>query len=284
MPFSADGQEKGDKGQQHEETNSEGYPKENLAEISRQLENPLTNFWSVTFENSLLLQEGDAIGDTEVANTLFFQPGLPIPFGRNKEWVFIARPVFPLITNPHLDPQAHNGVDGHKTGFGDIQMLSLLGPNRKDGIVWGLGTTLKFPTADLDMLGAGKYQAGPAGMLFYMGKPLTIGFLFQHWWSYAGDNDRPETSQTDIKYIARYSLPKAWSVGFGPTISIDWNADHDDKLTLPIGFGFTKMIRFGKMPVKLLCETNYSVVRPDTYGTEWKFIFRFAPVIPSPFR
>ncbi len=27
-----------------------------------------------------------------------------------------------------------------------------------------------------------------------------------------------------------------------------------------------------------------SVVRPDTFGNEWKFIFRVAPVIPSPFR
>jgi hypothetical protein len=44
------------------------------------------------------------------------------------------------------------------------------------------------------------------------------------------------------------------------------------------------MVRFGKMPVKFLAEVNYSVVRPDTYGTEWKFIFRIAPVIKSPFR
>ena len=40
----------------------------------------------------------------------------------------------------------------------------------------------------------------------------------------------------------------------------------------------------GKMPVKILAEVNYSLVRPDTFGTEWKFIFRIAPVVPSPFR
>ncbi len=37
------------------------------------------------------------------------------------------------------------------------------------------------------------------------------------------------------------------------------------------------------MPVKLRAEVQYSVVRPDTFGTEWTFVFRIAPVIPSPF-
>jgi len=103
-------------------------------------------------------------------------------------------------------------------------------------------------------------------------------------WAFWSNTDRPDTSQTDIKYIARYSLPNAWSIGFGPTISIDWEADSDDKWTVPVGLGVTKMVRFGKMPVKFLAEVNYSVVRPDTYGTEWKFIFRIAPVVPSPVR
>lgn len=258
--------------------------KQSLEEISRQMENPLTDLWSLTFENSALLTKGDAMDDTEFANALFFQPGLPIPFGKNKDMVFICRPVFPLVTSPVLDATEPDGVDGHKTGFGDIQMLSLLGPNQKSGLVWGVGGTFKFPTASDDVLGQDKYQAGPAAMLFRMQKPWTVGFLAQHWWSYAGDDDRPDTSQTDIKYIARYSLQNAWAIGFGPTITIDWEADSDDKWTVPVGLGLTKMVRFGKMPVKFLAEVNYSVVRPDTYGTEWKFIFRIAPVIPSPFR
>jgi hypothetical protein len=49
------------------------------------------------------------------------------------------------------------------------------------------------------------------------------------------------------------------------------------------GLGLTKMARFGKTPVKFIVEVNYSAIRPDDYGTEWKFIFRIAPVIQSPF-
>ena len=55
------------------------------------------------------------------------------------------------------------------------------------------------------------------------------------------------------------------------------------KVTLPIGIGLTKTIRIGEMPVKIRGEVQYSVVRPDEFGTEWTFIFRIAPVIKSPF-
>lgn len=265
-------------------TPSDASAKEDLGEISRQLENPLTSFWSLTFEDSVLLKEGDAINGTELANTLFFQPGLPIPVGEKKDKVFIARPVFPLVTNPVLDPTATDDVDGHETGFGDIQFLTLLGPNRTSGIVWGAGATFKFPTATDDVLGEGKYQAGPAAMFFRLAKPWTVGFLYQHWWSYAGDDDRSDTNQTDLKYIIRYSLPDAWSIGMGPTVTVDWEADSENRWTVPVGLGVTKMVRFGKMPVKFIVEVQYSVIRPEDYGTQWKFLFRFAPVIPSPFR
>jgi hypothetical protein len=257
---------------------------QNLDEISRQLDNPLTSLWSLTFEDKLYVKEGDAIEGSTLANTLFFQPGMPVPVGRNKDKVFIVRPVFPLVTNPVLDSTEPDGVDGHETGLGDIQLLSLLGPNRLDGTVWGAGATFKFPTASDDVLGAGKYQAGPAAMLFSLKKPWTVGTLIQHWWSYAGDDNRPDTNRTDIQYVIRYALPKAWSIGMGPTISIDWEADSDDRWTVPVGLGLTKTVRIGDTPVKFRAEVHYAIIRPETFGTEWTFIFRFAPVIKSPFK
>ena len=150
-------------------------------------------------------------------------------------------------------------------------------------MVWGAGATFKFPTASDDILGSSKYQAGPAAMLFYIERPWVLGALVQHWWSYAGDSSAAGVSRTDIQYVCRYSLPKAWSVGMGPTISIDWNARNDDRLTVPVGLGLTKTIRVGKLPVKLRAEAQYSVVSPRSFGSEWRFVFRIAPVIPSPF-
>jgi hypothetical protein len=253
-----------------------------LAEIDRQLNNPLTSIWSLTFQENFSLNKGDLADGTDVGNTFFFQPALPIPLG--KDMVFIARPVFPLVTNTVLDPTSEDRANGKKTGFGDIQILTAFGPDRRDGVVWGVGPTFKFPTASNRVLGQEKYQAGPAGMLFHIGKPWILGGLVQHWWSYAGDNDRDHISQTDIQYVIRRSFPGAMSLGMGPTVVIDWEADSGNKLTLPIGLGITKTVRWGKVPIKLRFEPQYSVIRPDDFGTAWNFRIQITPVIPSPFK
>jgi hypothetical protein len=74
------------------------------------------------------------------------------------------------------------------------------------------------------------------------------------------------------------------SIGMGPTVVVDWEADSGNKLTLPIGLGITKTIRLGNVPVKLRFESQYSVIRPDNFGTAWNFRLQISPVIPSPFK
>ncbi len=251
-------------------------------EVSRRLDNPLTNLWSLTFQENLSLNQGDRIDDTEISNTFFFQPALPLPI-RGGKGVLIARPVLPLVTTPVLDPASRGGVDGHKTGLGDIQMVALVGPNKLTGQVWGVGTTLKFPTATDSVLGQEKWQIGPAAMYFWLGKLWTVGFLLQHWWSYAGDSSRDDVSQTDLQYVARRQLGNGWSLGMGPTVTVDWEADSDNTWTVPIGLGVTKTFRWGGVPIKARFEPQYSIVRPDDFGAVWNFRIQIAPVIPSPF-
>jgi len=253
-----------------------------LAEIDRRLNNPLSSIWSLTFQENFSLNKGDRVDGTRIGNTLFFQPALPIPLGR--DMTLIARPVFPLVTNTLLDPTSEDPAKGEKTGFGDMQVFSLIGPDRKDGLVWGVGPTFKFPTATHDSLGQGKYQVGPAVMVLNIGKPWVLGGVVQHWWSYAGDSDRPVVSRTDFQYIIRRQIPGAMSIGMGPTVVVDWEADSGNKLTLPIGLGITKTVRWGKMPVKLRFEPQYSIIRPDDFGTAWNFRLQITPVIPSPFK
>ena len=45
----------------------------------------------------------------------------------------------------------------------------------------------------------------------------------------------------------------------------------------------TKTLRLDQIPVKFIAEVQYSVIRSEIDGTEWKFLFRFAPVIRSRF-
>ena len=254
-----------------------------LDEVNRRLENPLTDLWSLTLQENFALLTGDSLEDTESQNTLFFQPFMPFKVGPGGRYMLSLRPVFPIVTRPSRDSSEAGEGGSHKTGFGDIQVLTLAGPNRSDGVVWGAGVTFKLPTASDDLLGQGKWQAGPAVMCFWLDKPWTIGVLAQHWWSFAGDEERQPTSRTDIQYVARRAIPGGWSLGMGPTVSIDWEADTGNLVTFPIGLGVTKTVRWGGTPWKLRFEPQYSVIKPDDRGVEWNFRIQIAPVIQNPF-
>ncbi len=254
-----------------------------LAEIDRKLNNPLTSIWSLTFQNNTSANTGDLVDGTEYSNTLFFQPFMPFEVGADKQAMFTLRPVFPLVTQPEIDFSTGESTS-HETGYGDTQLLLLAGPNTGEGFVWGAGASFIFPTASDDILGQGKYQVGPAAMVFNIGKPWVYGILAQHWSSFAGDSDRSDTSRTDIQYTIRYSLANAMSIGMGPTITYDWKADSDNALTFPVGLGLTKTTRWGGTPVKLRAEIHYSVVKPDEYGAEWNFRIQVTPVINNPFK
>lgn len=253
-------------------------------EIGKRLENPLTNLWSITFQENYANYKGDAVNGERTVNTAFFQPALPIPVGKDYDKIFIARPVIPHVKRPTFDPSGDGGTSGDESGLGDIQAFAMIGPNRVDGVVWGLGATFKFPTAQDDSLGAEKWQAGPAAMLFRFSSKWTLGVLAQHWNSFAGEGDRDDTSQTDIQYVVRRSLGGGWSLGMGPTITIDWEEDSDNRYTIPIGLGLTKTFRIGKVPIKARIEPQYSLVRPDAFGEQWNIRIQFAPVIQSPFK
>ena len=252
--------------------------KEELAKLNRELDNPLAKYWSLVFQENLTVNQGDAIDGNVTSNTFFFQPALPIPFGKNL--VFTARPVFPIVTQPNF---SENGTGGEKvTGFGDIQMAAIIGPGNSKGWVWGGGATFVFPTASDQNLGQGKYQMGPTFMLFHLGEKWNKGVFIQHWWSYAGNENRNEVVATDIQYVIRKNL-KGASIGMGPSIRIDWTKGIDEGLTVPIGIGYTRTVRMGKTPVKLRIEPQYSIIRPDNYGNVWNLRIQIAPVLKSPF-
>ena len=173
-----------------------------LAKINRELENPLAKRWSLVFQENFSINQGKLVDGNVTSNTFFFQPALPIPFGRNM--VFTARPVFPLVTAPNFQQDVSGATK--ITGFGDIQMATLLGPGNATGWVWGAGATFVFPTATNENLGNGKYQAGPAAMVFHLSRTWTKGIFLQHWWSYAGSESENEISRTDLQYILKGTL------------------------------------------------------------------------------
>jgi len=253
-------------------------------ELNRQLNNPVSSVWSMVFQNNYTqLKSGskDAPGwdegDDKWFYNLNFQPVLPLPLTR--DWNLINRPVFPIFADrPVLESDGFDEVDG----VGDIGLESLLSPAKTaGGFLWGVGPTFIFPTASKDELGQEKWQAGPAAVGLHMGKKWIFGAFPQHWWSYAGHGDRKSASQTNIQYFIWRLLPGQWQIGTAPNILIDWKADDDNKLTLPVGLGIGKLTKIGGLPIKFILEGQYAVIHPDDFGQEWNIRFTVTPVLPS---
>ena len=258
------------KGNQSQESQS-------LAEVGAQLANPVSSVWSIVFQNNFTFLEGDPSDKTRFLYNLNFQPVLPVPLTDN--WNLITRPVFPFIFG---QPVLNTGSEfDSKSGLGDIAMVNLLSPNKASGFLWGLGPTWIFPTATNDNLGQEKWQVGPAAVGLFLSKDWIFGAFPQQWWSYAGKDDRPDTSQMNIQYFVWRLLPGAWQFGTGgPNVTINWKADDDNKVNLPIGAGVAKTVKLGNLPVKFQIEGSYSVVHQDFLSPRWNIRFTITPVIP----
>ena len=194
----------------------------------------------------------------------------------------------PGSINPGPAPALIDLADGRTTGFGDMYYVGLF--SQKDAmkldngasVVWGLGFDLGLPTAGKDLLGTGKWTAGPAALAAYLGKKWKFGGLVQHYWDYAGENDRPDVNTTNFQYLLYYSLNATTSIGAAPNVIIDWEQDSGDRSTIPIGLGINKTINIGKIPVRFGVEAMYSVQRPDNIpGSRWNYRFYAIPAVPS---
>ena len=277
--------------------------------LAKKASNPLADVWLLWTQNDFSQLGGDLVPEREYLNTLTFQPLLSFPlFGG--DWNLILRPVMQLIRAPVNDDVgeligfdqnqirndsrlagiASEAFDGSTWGFGDMALFSLIGPNRNDGFIWGVGPTTLLPTASEDFLGTEKFSIGPvvlAARLAPKARCLTcwnLGILWQNWFSIAGDDDREDVARSNIQYFINYRLSATELIGMAPNIIIDWKADSiaDDGLTIPIGIGYNRMDFFGRLPIRWGFEFQIPVVKPDNANVDWNIRLYFIPIMKRP--
>jgi hypothetical protein len=280
-----------------------------LAELAQKTNNPIGEAWLLITQNDTTLLKGDAIDGEEVLNVTKFMPVLSAPI-LSGDWNLVVRPVLQfssvpvdadvgrlfgaspnsIVADPSLSTIATDPW-GRTNGLGDTVLLTIAGPNADDGWIFAGGVSQIFPTATEDVLGQGKWQAGPAAMALRLGNDyggfgiehFNAGFIAQQWWSYAGDDDRDSTSQADIQYILNWKATPTQLIGMTPNISINWEADggFSDKVAFPIGLGTIGLFRIGKLPIRWGVEAQYYLTGPDAVRREANFRFFIAPIIPN---
>ena len=278
--------------------------------MSALMDNPLGNvaMWMNQYDSYRI--KNDANGAEEIQGN--YMGILQFPKSVSEDWNLINRVIYNVPSVPldqdKLDdlslpsggtlpdyinpvagaPELVDVASGRTTGFGDMYYVGLFAkkdPIKLDNgakVVWGVGFDVGLPTATEDVLGTGKWTVGPSVLGVYMGEKWKYGALLTNYWDFAGDSDRDDVRTSNLQYLYYYSLSDTMSVGAGPNIIMDWEADGSDRFNVPVGIGINKTVSIGKVPVRFGVEAMYSVHRADNIpGTRWDFRFYVIPSAPS---
>ncbi len=280
-----------------------------MAAISEAMDNPISELivaWNqfdavqVHFPRTSLYDERD-----EWAYKYQFLPTFPVPLG--ERWNWVSHVLLPVVSVPlkhevgnlfqldqggNLRPERRlpTGLDpfGRTTGLGDMAYVGLVGPKHlpklgNGKLILAAGPTLIFPSASEDILGQGKWQAGPSFAAGLITEHWRMGVFPQQWWSFAGDDHRPATSQLNLQYFLYYAPNPNWEIGMSPNLYVNWNAPSGNQVTFPVGLGVHRTFNIGKLPASLGVEVQYSVVHPNDWpGSRWDLRIYLMPLLPAP--
>ena len=145
----------------------------------------------------------------------------------------------------------------------------------------GGGLQLNLPTATDDVLGFGKWAAGPSAVLVKMTKKVVAGTLISNIWGFTGDEERGDVNFMLWQVFLNYNLKKGLSLSYSPNITANWNAKSEDVWTFPLGIGLTQMIPLkGGKAMTLIGQYYYNVVRPEI-GPKQSFRVQINYAIPK---
>ena len=184
------------------------------------------------------------------------QPVVPIEL--NPDWHVISRTILPVMfSQSDIFPGS-----GSQSGLRDTTEGLYFSPSQTfNGFTVGVGPIFLLPTGTDELLGAGKWGAGPTGVLAWQGSGWTVGILANHIWSFAGDTDRGDFDQTYLQPFIAYTTAQAWTFTLQGEDTYDWKAG---EWMAPINFLVAKIVKIEGQPVSIVGGVRYWADSPDT--------------------
>jgi len=232
------------------------------ADLAAAAQNPVAAMISLPFQNNTFFRTGP---DNDTANVLNIQP--VIPFSLGGDWNLVTRTIIPVIYLPSVTdslPEIPNAdTSGDDFGLGDINFTAYFSPVSTGIFTWGAGPSITLRTATSDRLGTQKWSAGPAAVALVTPKPWVAGTLVRQLWSFAGNSDRDDVSQTLVQPFVNYNMAGGWYLVSSPVITVNWEADKDNAVMLPVGGGVGRVFTVGTQAINAQVQGFYNAVRPD---------------------
>jgi len=260
---------------------------ESTGDLAKAAQNPIANLISLPLQNNTNFK----IGPLErTQNILNVQPVYPITL--NEDWNLITRTILPVVSQPGLtgikieggsiivDPDGQ--VEQDRTfGLGDTTFTAFFSPKDSGKLTWGVGPVVLLPTATDDALGSDKWGLGPSAVLLTMPGNWVVGSLFSNLWSVGGSGDQ-DINLFTWQYFINYNIPDGNGLYLtsAPIISANWEAESDNRWTVPFGGGIGKIFKIGKQPVNAQVSAYYNVEKPE-YGPDWQLRLQMQFLFPK---
>lgn len=243
---------------------------ESETELAKAAQNPVADMISIPIQSNFNFNYGADRDKSQIVTNV--QPVMPISL--NKDWNLITRTIIPII---------YTEFPAYQTGLGNVQFTGFFSPAKPSKFVWGFGPVIQFPTHTDTWLGSDKWSGGPSAVGLFMEGPWVVGLLAQNIWSFAGPSttrDNPAINQFLAQPFINYNLPKGWYLTFSPVITADWKAAGSDQWTVPLGLGFGKIFKIGKLPFNGQLAAFYNVARPSI-GPDWTIRAQLVLLLPK---
>ncbi len=270
---------------------------ESASDIARELANPNATLGQMLFPIDFIGYSGDISGANNQSATLIsFQPSLPITLSEGLN--LYVRPLIPMvISQPTI---TSNGFE-QKSGLGNISADVAIGKTWPSKWITLVGVFGGFKTATDAALKASHTTIGPEFMVAKLTDFGALGLIVSHAWSLGNGSDADVNSSSVLpdglwalsqnpdgisitagQYFYTINLNKGWQITASPTYTYNHNAEEGNKFTFPLATGFQKVIKAGKIPIRLGAQYWYYVASPEAFGPQHQFRLTVAPVIPLP--
>ena len=228
--------------------------------LAKAAQNPLASMISFPLQTNW----NDGFGEYD--RTLFnlnVQPVIPFP---GEKWNVITRTIIPINSVPLGEFESAFGI-------GDTSFSAFWSPAKASSLTWGIGPAISIPTSsNPEVLGTGKWSAGPTGVLFYGVGKWTMGFVASNTWSFAGEDQREDVNFFFAQWFINFNFGGGLALGTAPIITCDWkyepSGDDDDQCTIPLGLQISKVMRIGSQPINLLLGYYENVKHPAGGATD----------------
>lgn len=229
------------------------------AELAKKLSNPVASLISVPLQYNY--DEYGGMNDDAAVNRLNIQPVIPLSL--NDDWNLITRTIVPLVDQQDFPLSGMN-----ESGLGDITASQFFSPKSPiaGGWIWGVGPVELLPSATGEVLGSEKWGLGPTAVVLKQQGAWTTGFLGNHIWSAAGDDDRADVNATFLQPFVSYITKTKTTIGLTTEATYDWE---NEQWSVPVIAKVAQLFKIGPQILQLAVAGKYWAESPDDGPDGW---------------